>query len=216
MRKVPFVIFFILLSNNIFAQGFGLTIKSTFHVGTSYSSYTNLSLEGLFSFYDNMFEVGPIIGIVYSEPKPNFDNITLSGYYYTDVVDIAKILIGGKLYFYPITFNSTFAPFIGVSVGKLSDSKSLLFFLKSGDNMIMQSGLYNFKTIDDYSYSFLSGLKIFTTKGFNFFLELEFQYRKFTLEYDEYWEYPIDEWIEHSEKMSIKAFNIGVGLQFVF
>ncbi|MBU0475722.1 MAG: hypothetical protein KKF62_16370 [Bacteroidetes bacterium] len=212
---ILFVLILVLVSN-IFAQASGITAKYITNLGNSYYSYSDYSIQGFFSLYDNNFEFGPTLGISASKPKVNF-KFDIPDYYHVDVIDITKSYVGASLFYTYNVFDSTYVPFIGLMVEKYLDSKSF-FFLNGEFNNIMKPGLYDFYSKDEYELSLSIGMKIVTKGFFNILFEVEYQHRVFTLEYDEYQDNPegLLDLTEHSDKQIIDAFNFGIGLQFIF
>ncbi|MCF6269276.1 MAG: hypothetical protein L3J41_06180 [Melioribacteraceae bacterium] len=234
MRKIIFIILFLLLNCTISSQDFGLSAKYSINVENSYDTYRTLSFGGSYFFYNNMFEVGPLIGIEYSELKGNYSDIDFSEekYYFIDKVETGSAFVGANLYFYPIKLSIALSPFIGIRGGVYTENRSLSYllypviflfypndYLYPGGNHISEPGLYNFHADKKYEFSLLTGFKLISKKGINVIFELEYQHRKFTLKYDEY-RYDSEGWLKiverHSEDQIVNAFNFGIGLQFVF
>ncbi|MBU0475721.1 MAG: hypothetical protein KKF62_16365 [Bacteroidetes bacterium] len=211
MIKFLFCIILVIINSNIRAKDFILSAKYSTQINNdplvnelTYWSYHAFSIEGLFSIWDDMIEIGPNFGFSYSEiPFAS----TVPEYSFSDEANILKNHFGGAIYFSPC--KATYSPFIGVRGNILIDS----IIDESKNKAIINPGLYNYKTSNDYSFAMLGGFKI-RKNNFRVTFELEYQHRWLNLEYDEY---GMSKKIHSSSLlMHIASLNFGVGLQYVF
>ncbi len=212
----PLITIFVFIAVNIFAQNIGIGVKFNTNFDNDYSSYKNISIHANISFFETIFELNSIVDLNYSE----FDNGLLSystnksSYYISDII-IPKIGFGISLVSYPYTFATYYTTFLGVKGAKLLDSKLPLILGGVYSSNIWSGGLYNFKTKNDYMFSLYSGLKISAKNNLHIIFEIEYQTRRFILEYKEYDDY-ISLVKTYSEYHTINALKIGIGLQYYF
>jgi len=211
MIKFLFCIILVMISSNISSKDFILSAKYSTQINSdplvnelTYWSYHAFSIEGLFSIWDDMIEIGPNVGFTYSEiPFVS----TIPEYSLSDEANILKTHFGGVIYFSPC--KATYSPFIGVRGNILIDS----IIDESKNKVIVNPGFYNYETRNDYSFAMLGGIKI-SRNNFRFTLELEYQHRWLNLKYDEH---GMSKKIHYSSLvMYISSINFDIGLQYVF
>ena len=203
INKIKYILLIISLSQGmLFSQQLNLTPKYSFNFNSDYSTH-QLSLEGLFQFSNNKFELGGILGLVNMEYKDHKWEKAIN--------DVYKLFYGIRGNFYPFYEKFTkYCPYVGLKIASVYD-RPLRY---GGGMMIFNPGYYYPNAKNDIMTSIILGVKLNT----HFILEFEFEIRKFDYKYSEYYyndkSYLVSR--EHQSNISTKTIQLNFGYSINF
>ena len=164
-------------------------------------------------FLDNSFEAGLYAGDI---------TATLKGTNSINGAFIAKTFAGLSFYYNPFKEINNIIPFVGIKA-------AYLFRLIPDESGYSYSstpyypGFYNHETTNDFMGVISVGVKLDIVKSAGqkgeIIIGLDYQVRKFDLEYIEFYEIDGSEYLGikyHSEKMVLDSFLWSIGLQLYF
>lgn len=172
INKIKYILLIISLSQGmLFSQQLNLTPKYSFNFNSDYSTH-QLSLEGLFQFSNNKFELGGILGLVNMEYKDHKWEKAIN--------DVYKLLYGIRGNVYPFYEKFTkYCPYAGLKIVSVYD-RPLRY---GGGMMIFNPGYYYPNAENDIMVSVILGVKL----NAKFIIEFEFEVRNFDYNYNEYY-----------------------------
>ncbi|GBD91502.1 hypothetical protein BMS3Abin04_02234 [bacterium BMS3Abin04] len=204
MKRIYILVLFFIYCNS-FASGFKLSLKYDRGFNNKgYEFYHYVNIEGLFSIHNNMFEVGFLLGDI---------NTTFTDFKWSDGKEVEKTILGISSYYFPLyKLKTEIKPFIGIKAGYLSRR----LFPGVGGRFVSTPGYYFPFTKNDKALILSIGSK-YSIENFNIILELEYQYRTFILQYDEYYFDKKTSFltsVRHTMEKTVNSFLWSIGLQY--